>query len=56
VVPAYGGRGGGATLRDLGVIGAQDLSGPMARLALAFLLGAGADADAARDWFAELGA
>jgi L-asparaginase len=56
VVPAYGGRGGGATLRDLGVIGAQDLSGPKARLALAFLLGAGADADAARDWFAELGA
>jgi L-asparaginase len=55
VVPSYGGGGGGATLVDLGVIPAGELSGPKARLALQFLLGAGADVAAVREWFAVAG-
>lgn len=54
VVPSYGGDGGGATLVDLGVVTAGDLGGLKARLALMFLLGAGADIEATRTWFAGL--
>lgn len=54
VVPSYGGAGGGATLAEVGVIPAEDLSGPKARLALMLLLGGGADVEAVRRWFAAL--
>jgi L-asparaginase len=52
VTPAYGGPGGGATLVERGVIPAGDLSGPKARLALAFLLATGATVGQIRSWFA----
>jgi L-asparaginase len=55
VVAGYGGDGGGATMRAEGVILAPGLNGPKARLALATLLGGGADLDAVRAWFAGLG-
>jgi L-asparaginase len=55
VTPTYGGPGGAITLRDMGVIPAGDLSGPKARLALAFALGAGLDRDAIRAFFAAIG-
>ena len=55
VTPTYGGPGGALTLRDLGVIPAGDLSGPKARLALAFARGAGFDAEAIRALFGRMG-
>jgi L-asparaginase len=54
VTPVYGGQGGGATLVERGVIPAGDLSGPKARLALTFLLAAGATVEEIRRWFAEV--
>jgi L-asparaginase len=54
VTPTYGGPGGALTLRALGVIPAGDLSGPKARLALAFALGAGLDFAAIRASFVAL--
>jgi L-asparaginase len=51
IVPGYGGRGGGATLRDLGVIDGGWLSGPKARIALSLALGA---VEEVRDLFAAL--
>ena len=55
VVAAYGGPGGGQTLRALGVVPGGDLSGPKARLALMFALGAGLRPDAIRAYFAQVG-
>ena len=55
VTPTYGGPGGALTLLDLGVIPAGDLSGPKARLALMFALGAGLDRDSLRAFFATIG-
>ncbi|WP_437682290.1 asparaginase [Sorangium sp. So ce131] len=52
VTPTYGAPGGGRRLRDLGVIAAGALSGPKARLALMFALGAGLDAAALRAYLA----
>lgn len=52
VAPGYGGAGGGRTLVDRGVIPGGDLSGPKARLALMFALGAGWSNDRIRAWFA----
>lgn len=52
VVPTYGGAGGGASLVELGVIAAGDLSGPKARLAMMYLLGGGGDPGRVRRWFA----
>ncbi|WP_437931513.1 asparaginase [Sorangium sp. So ce291] len=43
VTPTYGAPGGGRRLSELGVIPAGALSGPKARLALMFALGAGLD-------------
>lgn len=54
IVPGYGGRGGGRTLRELGVIDGGWLSGPKARIALSLALGGGASADEARDFLAAL--
>jgi L-asparaginase len=54
VVAAYGGPGGGQTLRRLGVVPGGDLSGPKARLALMFALGAGLDLDGIRAYFAQV--
>ncbi|MGK4002460.1 hypothetical protein WMF31_07550 [Sorangium sp. So ce1036] len=51
VTPTYGAPGGGRRLRELGVIAAGALSGPKARLALMFALGAGFDAARLRDHF-----
>jgi L-asparaginase len=51
VVPAYGGRGGGRTLHDLGVIDGGWLSGTKARMALALALGANPGPDALRELF-----
>ncbi len=50
----YGGRGGGKSLEALGVISGGDLSGPKARLALMFALGAGWDLERVRAYFAQL--
>lgn len=55
VVPAYGGPGGGRHLVELGLIPAGDLSGPKARVALMFALGAGLDLAGVRELFARLG-
>lgn len=52
--PAYGGAGGGRTLRELGVIDGSWLSGPKARVALALCLMSGTDIGAIRDYFAAL--
>lgn len=52
VQPVYGGEGGGATLVDLGVAPAGILSGPKARVALAFALGAGWERDRSALWLA----
>jgi L-asparaginase len=52
VTPSYGGPGGGATLVARGLIPAGDLNGPKARLALTFLLAAGATVEQIRRWFA----
>ncbi|MCL5958024.1 MAG: asparaginase [Chloroflexi bacterium] len=54
VVGAYGGRGGGKTLRALGIIPAGDLSGQKARVALSFALGAGLNVDEIRSYFARV--
>ncbi|WP_437986820.1 hypothetical protein [Sorangium sp. So ce117] len=54
VTPTYGAPGGGRRLRDLGVIAAGALSGPKARLALMFALGAGLDGAALRAYFDRL--
>lgn len=54
VVAAYGGAGGGRSLRGLGVIPAGDLTGPKARVALMLGLGAGMDQEAIRDWFGQV--
>ncbi len=54
VVAAYGGPGGGQTLRRLGVVPGGDLSGPKARLALMFALGSGLDLDGIRAYFAQV--
>ncbi|XXX81640.1 asparaginase [Sorangium sp. So ce134] len=51
VTPTYGAPGGGRRLRDLGAIAAGALSGPKARLALMFALGAGLDAAGLRAYF-----
>ncbi|MDI3340641.1 MAG: asparaginase [Sphaerobacter sp.] len=50
----YGGPGGGRALQDLGVVPGGDLTGPKARLALMFALGAGWDHDRIRAYFAAL--
>lgn len=50
----YGGPGGGASLREAGLIAAGDLSAPKARLALSLLLGADADRDEVAAWFGAL--
>jgi L-asparaginase len=49
--PLYGYEGGGATLRQSGVIFADHLSGPKARLLLMLLLGAGATREGIRAAF-----
>jgi L-asparaginase len=54
VVPAYGGPGGGRRLVERGIIPGGELSGPKARLALMFALGAGLDAAAVRGLFDEI--
>lgn len=54
VVGAYGGRGGGKTLRSIGVIPGGDLSGPKARIALMFALGAGLSLEEIRAYFAQV--
>lgn len=54
VVPAYGAPGGGSRLAARGLVLGGELSGPKARVALAFALGAGLDADGVREWFARL--
>ena len=54
VVGAYGGPGGGQTLRSLGIIPAGDLTGPKARLALMFALGAGLGPEALRAYFTQV--
>ncbi|HSP35864.1 MAG TPA: asparaginase [Thermoanaerobaculia bacterium] len=54
IVPVYGGPGGGRTLHDLGVIDGGWLSGPKARVALSFALGAGMNGGVIRSFFAEL--
>ncbi|AGP36654.1 asparaginase [Sorangium cellulosum] len=51
VTPTYGAPGGGRRLEGLGVIAAGALSGPKARLALMFALGAGLDAAGLRAYF-----
>lgn len=50
----YGGRGGGRSLEELGVISGGALTGPKARLALMFALGAGWELEQIRAYFAEL--
>jgi L-asparaginase len=55
VLPAYGGPGGGRQLVEHGVIPVGDLSGPKARVALMFALGAGLDLAGIRELFAALG-
>ncbi len=54
IVPAYGGRGGGRTLRGLGVIDGGWLSGPKARVALSLALGAGMGEEELRAFFQRL--
>jgi len=54
VVPAYGAPGGGSRLAARGLILGGELSGPKARIALAFALGSGLDAAGVRAWFARL--
>lgn len=54
IVPVYGGRGGGRTLHDLGVIDGGALSGPKARVALSLALGNGLSGDEVRAFFARL--
>jgi L-asparaginase len=54
VAPIYGGPGGGATVTQLGAVGAGDLSPGKARLALMVALAADPRPDAVRDWFARL--
>jgi L-asparaginase len=56
IVPAYGGKGGGRTLRDLGVIDGGWLSGPKARVALALALGSGMAHEEIRGLFAGIAA
>ena len=51
ITPTYGAPGGGRRLRDLGVIPGEALSGPKARLALMFALGAGFDEAKVRAYF-----
>ena len=51
--PLYGGPGGGATLRELGVLEAGGLPAGRARLLLSALLGQGSDGADPRDAFAE---
>ena len=55
VAAIYGGAGGGRSLRALGVVPGGDLTGPKARVALAFALGAGMDMAAIRDYFSHAG-
>jgi L-asparaginase len=55
VAAIYGGAGGGRSLRALGVVPGGDLTGPKARVALAFALGAGMDMAAIRDYFSHVG-
>jgi L-asparaginase len=54
VAPIYGGPGGGATVTQLGAVGAGDLSPGKARLALMVALAVDPRPDAVRDWFARL--
>ena len=54
IVPGYGGRGGGRTLRELGVIDGGWLSGPKARIALSLGLGDGMSVEEAHALFAAL--
>ena len=51
---AYGGHGGGRTLRTLGVIDGGSLSGPKARVALSLALGCGMRGEDLRKFFARL--
>ena len=55
VAAIYGGAGGGRSLRALGVVPGGDLTGPKARVALAFALGAGMDMAAIRAYFSHVG-
>lgn len=50
--PIYGGPGGGVTLAEHGVVRANGLNGPKARLGLMVALGIDRDPDHVRDWFA----
>ena len=54
VAPVYGGRGGGWTITEMGVIGGGDLPTHKARLALAVALGADPEPGAVRRWFEAL--
>jgi L-asparaginase len=54
VTPSYGGPGGGRGLWDAGVVPGGDLSGPKARIALMFALGAGLDLPGIRRFFTQL--
>ena len=54
IVPAYGGRGGGRTLHDLGVVDGGSLSGQKARVALSLALGNGMGRRELRDFFARV--
>ena len=54
IVPVYGGPGGGRTLHNLGVVDGGWLSGPKARVALSFGLGAGMSLDEIRGLFGRL--
>ena len=49
--PMYGYDGGAATLREHGVIFADHLPGPKARLLLMLLLGTGADREQIKEAF-----
>lgn len=50
--PIYGGPGGGVTLAEHGVVRANGLNGPKARLGLMVALGIDRDPDHVREWFA----
>jgi L-asparaginase len=54
VHPTYGGGGGGGTLAALGVVPGGDLSGPKARVALSFALGAGMERSRFASWSAQV--
>lgn len=53
IAPLYGYEGGGASLKDAGAIFCPSLTGPKARIALSFLLGAGVPHDAIERFFSD---